>query len=714
MISASKQERSKGLRALTIVSGTTNKPVTRQPSLQAGFSMKPLNHQNELVSVEDSALTPFCENGLSTAPECRENKDNPGSRHTVMQAGSSPPNQSKDQPSPIWLALSKAAKQFDTTCRTKSSMKALVIASLVITIILLAVVIALQMLKVSEEEELSSNGDKKQQTIYEKLMKPLIDLSPCTTVTCTEDEQASLDQNGKQFQRVNRGQVNYIKRASITMHSFPVRGNNNNNNNKGPIMGTASGFIAKYLLDDNKTAAILDQDQQKNINHPNEPYVSDLDQVKSSLDNNSDAITIDKIKGIDWDESRMIKQKSESPKQQNRVVKCTNNKYDRLIAQKISMNDLSRPIVQSDGRFDNPFASWNKQSLFDALKFLIFEPNESNVPKNKTELDIELPVLKPDFDVNKSSTNPGDFRVTWIGHATLLIQVDGFNILTDPVFSDRASPTQYVGPKRIREPACDVKSLPQIDIVLISHNHYDHLDTNSVKDINERFGNKCRWIVPLGVGEYMQSMDVENFVELDWWQKDCFHVGYSPATTKPINIKNKPKVVTSRTSSYAIPVEQTSRATRSNRIELDVYLTPTQHWSRRGLNDMNKSLWGSFTIVSGSGSTFFFTGDSAYCSAFKEIGKIFGPFTGAAIPIGAYNPRWFLKNSHVDPMEAVQIHRDLKSNKSIAIHHSTFILSNEDYKEPPRFLRETMDSLKLKEPFTTIKHGETTQFCKAC
>lgn len=366
-------------------------------------------------------------------------------------------------------------------------------------------------------------------------------------------------------------------------------------------------------------------------------------------------------------------------------LECDDNEFDRLIAERNNTATLSHPII-TDNRFENPFPTWSAQSFQNLIKWML-SSNEVNVPKDKTELDQQLPVLKPDFNVTNAER--AIFRATWIGHATVLIQVNGFNILADPIFSDRASFTQYVGPKRIRPPACDIDSLPEIHAVIISHNHYDHLDSDSVESINKRFGERCKWLVPLGLGSYLQSMSVKNYVELDWWQKTCL--------TYPTSSVTQP-------SSPAIEPQS----------QLSIYLTPTQHWSRRGINDINRSLWGSYTIVSKTAGRFFFTGDTGYCSAFKEIGDIFGPFSGAAIPIGAYSPRWFMKSSHVDPQEAVQIHRDLRSKKSFAIHHSTFMLTNEYYKEPAILLDQIMQDLKtnhsVEEPFVVLHHGETTNF----
>lgn len=216
-----------------------------------------------------------------------------------------------------------------------------------------------------------------------------------------------------------------------------------------------------------------------------------------------------------------------------------------------------------------------------------------------------------------------------------MVQIDGMIVLTDPMFSTRASPSQLFGPKRYRPPACVIEDLPEsLDAVVISHNHYDHLDAGSVSALNNRYGTKLRWFVPIGLKKWFEDMKVKNVVELDWWEEYCVNEDFK------------------------------------------FVLTPAQHWSKRGLNDDFSSLWGSWSII-GPKNRFFFTGDTGYCSVFKEIGQIYGPFTAAAIPIGAYSPRWFMGPQHVDPESAVQIHRDIRSKSSMAIHWGTFALAYE-------------------------------------
>ena len=196
--------------------------------------------------------------------------------------------------------------------------------------------------------------------------------------------------------------------------------------------------------------------------------------------------------------------------------------------------------------------------------------------------------------------------------------------------------SQLIGPRRYRRAAVSVNELPEINAVLISHNHYDHLDYDSVVALNNRFGASLHWFVPLGLSQWIRDVGIVNVVELDWWQQSC------------------------------VP----------SHADVQFIMTPAQHWSRRGAFDVCKTLWGSWTII-GPQHRFFFSGDTGYCSVFEQIGQMYGPFDLAAIPIGAYEPRWFMAGQHVNPEEAVQMHVDLRSKQSVAIHWGTFALAHE-------------------------------------
>jgi L-ascorbate metabolism protein UlaG (beta-lactamase superfamily) len=255
--------------------------------------------------------------------------------------------------------------------------------------------------------------------------------------------------------------------------------------------------------------------------------------------------------------------------------------------------------------------------------------------------------------------------ITWIGHATVLVQLGGKNILTDPQFSDRASPVQFVGPKRVIQPGIALEDLPPIDFVLISHDHYDSLDTESVKRLRERqHGASTVFFVPLGLEEWFHSVGVTNVVELDWWE------------TRIVG-------------------------------DLEIICVPVHHWSQRVPFVRNKTLWSGW-VVKNDSFKFLFSGDSGYSPLFKEIGKKFGPFDLATIPIGAYEPRWFMAPHHISPEEAVQVHRDVKSKKSVGIHWGTFVLSDEPLDEPPQELEEAKKTKGVaSDEFIVLQHGET-------
>ncbi|XP_043944449.1 N-acyl-phosphatidylethanolamine-hydrolyzing phospholipase D [Protopterus annectens] len=331
--------------------------------------------------------------------------------------------------------------------------------------------------------------------------------------------------------------------------------------------------------------------------------------------------------------------------------------------------DVTKSQKTKDGRFVNPWPTWKPPTFCNVLKWAVMEKNNSNVPSSKEELDRQLPIVEPFFvqkseDVGQSGNS---MRVTWLGHASVMVEMDEIIILTDPIFSQRASPVGGLGPKRFRGPPCTVAQLPKIDAVLISHTHYDHLDYSTVVSLNERFGSELRWFVPLGLMDWMQKYGCENVIELDWWEENC------------------------------VPGHD----------ETTFVFTPSQHWCKRTAGDDNKVLWGSWSVL-GPWNRFFFAGDTGYCSGFEEIGKRFGPFDLAAIPIGAYEPRWFMKYQHVDPEEAVRIHIDVQAKKSVGIHWGTFALANEHYLDPPEKLKDARERYGLKpEDFFVLNHGES-------
>lgn len=267
--------------------------------------------------------------------------------------------------------------------------------------------------------------------------------------------------------------------------------------------------------------------------------------------------------------------------------------------------------------------------------------------------------------------------VTWIGHATVMAQLGGLTLLTDPIFSDRASPFSFAGPKRHQPPGMALHELPHIDVVLVSHNHYDHLDSASVDALRRQPGGSPLFIVPLGLKGWLAGEGITHAVELDWWQ------------AQPVN---------------------------TPRGAFEVTLVPAQHWSGRGLNDRMKTLWGGFAVLAGH-CHLFYAGDTGYSRDFEDMRAHFAPrqrdedgggFDIALLPIGSYEPRWFMAQQHVNVEEALRIHQDLGAKRSLGVHWGTFELTDEPLDEPPRVLvRERAAKGLAEEQFFVMAIGET-------
>ena len=256
----------------------------------------------------------------------------------------------------------------------------------------------------------------------------------------------------------------------------------------------------------------------------------------------------------------------------------------------------------------------------------------------------------------------GRLRVTFINHATVLIQMDGLNILTDPIWSERASPVSWAGPRRHRAAGLRFEDLPPIDLVLISHNHYDHLDVQTLKRLNAR--HRPRFIVGLGNQALLNSAGISGSVELDWWQD--------------VEVGDGVKVT----------------------------CVPSKHFSGRGLSDADATLWCGY-VVEGPSGRVYFAADTAPGSHFHEIKERFGPLRLALLPIGAYLPRWFMQPVHLSPEESVEAHKILEAGVSLAIHFGTFALGDDGEFEPVAKLRETLIKEEQYAPrFWVLETGE--------
>lgn len=312
---------------------------------------------------------------------------------------------------------------------------------------------------------------------------------------------------------------------------------------------------------------------------------------------------------------------------------------------------------------------------FDGKVF--FNPTlpTSHVPGFKSVLKMLFTSKRkpwPNHVINQAKPQPVDevptneAVLTFVNHATFLIQLPGLNILTDPVWSKRVSPLTFIGPARVREPGIALEKLPKIDLILLSHNHYDHLDSATLKKLATKFNPTI--MVPLGDYDLVNSLGFKKIHELDWWQE--------------IIINPQTKII----------------------------FTPTQHFSARSLTDKCRSLWGGY-IIKQDEHQIYFGGDAGYSRHYEEINKRYGAIDLALIGIGAYLPSWFMRPMHMNPKEAVRAHHDLAAKQSIGMHYGTFQLSDEAIDQPVKDLQEAVTQAGMDpDKFTVMQDGETRRF----
>ena len=307
---------------------------------------------------------------------------------------------------------------------------------------------------------------------------------------------------------------------------------------------------------------------------------------------------------------------------------------------------FSTSISFAEERFSNSDGMKNEKSLSEVLKWSWSREE----PKKE--------FIKTNENINLNSLKDREHYALWIGHSTFLINNGDLTILTDPIFSERASPLNFAGPKRLIKPVIKIKDLPEVDVITISHNHYDHLDINSLRKIQKKFPN-VKILVPKGDLKLLKNYNLNNGFEFLWWEEIIFD------NTKFI-------------------------------------FTPAQHWSARGLRDRNKSLWGSW-FIKNEDKNIFHAGDTGYSEDFIEIRNRLGAVDFAMIPIGAYDPQWFMSYSHVNPEEALSIAKDLDAKKSIGMHWGTFILTDEPVLEPRERLKKITNQTNIN--FYTVTPG---------
>ncbi|HEX4872411.1 MAG TPA: MBL fold metallo-hydrolase [Nevskiaceae bacterium] len=326
----------------------------------------------------------------------------------------------------------------------------------------------------------------------------------------------------------------------------------------------------------------------------------------------------------------------------------------------------------ADGRFQNRYTTATDKSRLELLRWMWDSARQGLPPAPQTL----TPVVTPELAFLQANARAGAAMqpaVTWIGHASFLLQMGGLNLVTDPVFSERASPVAFAGPRRQQAPGLSLAQLPRIDAVLISHNHYDHLDVATVRALAAQTGGSPLFLVPLGLKDWLAAEGITHAVELDWWQSH--RVGGVRFT-----------------------------------------LTPVQHWSARGAFDRRATLWGGWAVLAPELHAYF-AGDTGYSPDFLDTRVFFaaeqdaaqgGGFDLALIPVGAYEPRWFMREQHVNPEEAVQIHLDLGAKRSIGMHWGSFELTDEPLDQPPRDLAAARAARGVSEAdFGLLAIGQT-------
>jgi len=316
-------------------------------------------------------------------------------------------------------------------------------------------------------------------------------------------------------------------------------------------------------------------------------------------------------------------------------------------------------------RFVNPHIDSTKRSLIDIALWQLGFYNDKKKQKKRPK-DFKYPN-------SKRKLRQGAPQVTWINHCTFLVKVGSLNVLTDPIWGERCSPLSFLGPKRRHIAPMALEDLPEIDIVLISHDHYDHLCRDTVLKLQEK-NPGITWVVPLGVRKRLEKLGMKHIIEMKWWEE--VHFG----------VKGQEVLITS---------------------------VPTQHFSGRGLFDKNKTLWTGYVVdfiqKSKQEKRLYFVGDTGYNRKdFKRIGKEFGEMDLSLIPIGTYNPGKFMAPVHICPNKAAKIHDEVGSLLSVGMHWKTFRLSSEGLEQPPYDLYRALEKLGIDpKTFRVLEPGQT-------
>lgn len=316
----------------------------------------------------------------------------------------------------------------------------------------------------------------------------------------------------------------------------------------------------------------------------------------------------------------------------------------------------AKPSHYTENGFRNTDSGLRQPTFRDFLRWVFIEQrHDASDAVSNYQVEVE-----PDAGKRFHEALGERFTVTWLGHSSIFVQMNGLKVLIDPVWSERASPFSWLGPRRHTPPPIMMEDIPPVDAVLISHNHYDHLDIPTLI----RLGNAPLYLVPLGVGKILSRHGITNFHEMDWWDT--------------VELKG-----------------------------IKIACLPAQHFSARSPFDRNRTLWCGWAVMS-NGKRFYDAGDTGYFSGFREIGERFGPFDAAAIPIGAYLPKWFMEPMHIGPQDAIRAAEDLGARIMIPIHWGVFNLADDPFNYSPSVL----DKIKSERSETVprieiLRLGET-------
>ncbi|KAI4133038.1 MAG: hypothetical protein LQ347_002328 [Umbilicaria vellea] len=370
-----------------------------------------------------------------------------------------------------------------------------------------------------------------------------------------------------------------------------------------------------------------------------------------------------------------------------------------------------RHHLKDDKGFVNPWDSWRDIAGPTIMKTILWRKISGAANKPDTTPPT-VPVRKPTFLPSRSTDT---LRATWLGHACYFVEFPGgLRVLFDPVFSERCSPFSWMGPKRYTEVPCQIEDIPTIDAVVISHNHYDHMDHPTIMKIKAKHPN-VHFFVPLRNKQWFTASGIHEVTELDWWEERDISLSRT---------QKKPQISDAATA--------TATANSPDTITARIGCLPCQHTSARTLFDRGHTLWASWSVCSG-GQKVWFGGDTGYravpalpadvddygpehhyphCPAFAQIGDLRGPFHLGLIPIGAYDPRALFSSMHANPFDSVNIFRDTRCARAMGIHWGTWVLTEEDVLAPPKLLRRALRWKGIPEEgvFDVCDIGESREF----